>query len=641
MSTADSTDFEPEAVQRSRLAVVAGVVIRLLLVAAVTIAALLLGLGFTHHGEGGGAIAGTAKVTYYCSMHPQIQSDQPGLCPICNMALVIMPDASDIPATVPPRSELAAKLDGLETVRVQRRVLRHELDLVGKVEVDETRLSKVTAWTAGRLDTLYVNYTGIPVRKGEHMVSLYSPELLTAQTQLLQDKRALEALGEGASQRVRSSTERSLESSRENLRLLGLTEAQITRLEEGGRRLTNLEIVSPAQGIVFAMHRRAGDWVQRGTPIYDVADLSRVWIYLDVPEAELGWIHLGQSLEVVPEAYGGRSFSAVVTFIHPEVEPRTSSVRIRLEADNKSGLLKPGMFVRAHGPSLALTSGGDSLVLVVPRTAVLDTGIRHLAFVVREAHEGPGTEARGRVVQLGAASADEVQIVAGLEEGEMLVRHANFRIDSAVALEARSQLSSRDLRSKLEEVYSAYFALVRALAGDDVEGGRAALAEVSAALEALGDAPVPEAGRELWQELGTPLTAFVPETGDDASVKQSLFRLTALMAPVLEQFGREDAPVWLMECPMAGRFRAGDLPALQRLPMPSPEGAHWFQDHPHLKNPYFGSMMLECGTTLGRLPAYILSEPEEKPGMDTMNMPMQPSMPGHEGHGSHQHGEER
>ncbi len=611
-----------------------GFVLQGLLIVGLAVVCLLLGLNFSQQDADTGTIQGAAQVTYYCSMHPQIQSGQPGLCPICGMTLVIMPDVADIPATVPVKTSLAAKLDELQTVRVARGALSNDLELVGKVEVAETRLSTVTAWTAGRLDTLFVNYTGIPVKTGEHMVSLYSPELLTAQTQLSEGIRALAALGDAASERVRQSTRKSLASSRENLRLLGLTEQQIAHIEAGGPRMTNLEIVSPAQGIVSAMHRRAGDWVQLGTVIYEIADLSRVWIHLDVHESQLSWVRVGQTLEIVTEAYDDGAFSGVVTFIYPEVEPKTSSVRIRVEVENKSGRLKPGMFVRARGQSTARAASGDSLVVIVPGTAVLYTGTRHVAFVVRDARQGPGTEFFGRTVRLGRRAGDAVEVVSGLEEGELVVRYANFRIDSAVAVEAHAQLSGRALRAQLEPVYGAYFELVRALAADDPEAAREAFGNVSAALIHFPHAEVPEAGRRLWQDLSEPLREFVAETEDVAALRNSLFRLSALLGPVLDTFGRETGGVWLMECPMARRFRSGEVPELVGLPAPTVEGAHWFQDHAELKNPYFGAMMLDCGTILGRFPSYIpTAEHTEEPDPG-------PASPQQTDHSPHDHGEE-
>jgi Cu(I)/Ag(I) efflux system membrane fusion protein len=428
-----------------------------------------------------------ASGKWYCSMHPQIVRDGAGLCPICEMDLIPMPES--MVANAAPRelavSEAAAKLIDIQTAPVERRFVEAEVRLVGKVDYDETRVKHITSWVPGRLDRLYVDFTGTSVSEGDHLVYLYSPELISAQAELLQARRAADKAGDDASEYLARSTTNTLEAAREKLRLLGLKAEQITEIEDSGRPLTHLTIYAPIGGVVIEKMASEGMYVSTGTHIYTVADLSQVWVKLDAYEADLPWLRYGQEVEFTAEAHPGEVFKGRVSFISPTLDPQTRTVKVRVNVSNPEGRLKPQMFVRGKvrsrvagagkimapdmvgkwicpmHPSVVKAEKGacdicemdlvtteslgytaaeapESAPLVIPRSAPLITGERAVVYVRKPDADVPTFE--GRQVVLGPRAGDYYLVKSGLEEGQEVVTHGNFKIDSALQIQARPSM---------------------------------------------------------------------------------------------------------------------------------------------------------------------------------------------------------
>jgi len=423
-----------------------------------------------------------------CAMHPQIRRPRQGKCPICFMDLIpVAMTEGQVGARQIVFSEDALKLMEVETTPVERKFVENEIRMAGKVEYDESRVKQIAAWVPGRIDRLYVDFTGTLVRRGDHMVYLYSPQLLSAQGELLQAAKSVQETGSGTSELMRRSSVATLEAAREKLRLLGLQKEQIEEIEKAGQPTDHLTIYAPIGGIVIEKHANAGDYVETGTKIYTIADLSEVWVKLDAYESDLAWLRYGQAVEFTTEAYPGDVFKGTISFIDPVLNPQTRTVKLRVNVANPDGRLKPEMFVRAvvrsrvagagmvmdenmagkwicpMHPSVVKTELGQcdicgmdlvtteslgyvtvkqagELPLVIPATAALITGKRAVVYVRLENKEKPTFE--GREIVLGPRAGDYYLVKEGLSEGEMVVTNGNFKIDSALQIQAKPSMMS-------------------------------------------------------------------------------------------------------------------------------------------------------------------------------------------------------
>lgn len=417
-----------------------------------------------------------------CSMHPQIRRDGPGSCPICGMDLVPVKKSAGGIRTV-SISSAVKKLMNVQTVPVAHRYVTADVRLVGKIEYDETRLAHVTAWVSGRLDRLFVDFAGLKVNKGDHMVSIYSEELYSAQEELIQ---TLKYRSDRQSTTRFSAPIDLAESAREKLRLLGITERQIQEIEQRGEPTDHITIYSPVSGIVIDKLKEEGDRVRTGDRIYTVADLSHLWVQMDAYESDLAWLRYGQEVQFSTEAYPGEVFKGRVAFIDPVLNKMTRTVKVRVNVANEAGRLKPEMFVRAIVQSKIAAKGrvldaslagkwispmhpeivkdepgncdvcGMPLVraealgyvtaepsdiakpLVIPVSAALLTGTRAIVYVQVPNAEEPTYE--GREVVLGSRAGDYYLVKAGLKEGELVVTNGNFKLDSALQISAKPSM---------------------------------------------------------------------------------------------------------------------------------------------------------------------------------------------------------
>ncbi|MFC1693092.1 efflux RND transporter periplasmic adaptor subunit [Candidatus Latescibacterota bacterium] len=429
----------------------------------------------------------TAEV-WTCSMHPQIRQPGPGQCPICGMDLIPVTSEFDDGELSPRELKLsptAAKLAEIQVAPVKRQYVKKEIRMVGKVDYDETRVGYITTWLPGRIDRLFVDYTGIPVKKGDHLAEIYSPDLYTAQEELIQALKAVEELQDSKLSTARETALRTVESSREKLRLLGLTIEQIQAFEKQGKPTEHVTIYSPMGGIVIHKNAAEGIYVNTGSRIYTIADLSKVWILLDVYESDLEWIRYGQEIEFNTEAYPGETFKGKIAFIDPILNDKTRTVKVRVNVPNTNEKLKPNMFVKAvvyssvalggkvmdpslvgkyigpmhpeivkDGPGTCDICGmplvkaeslgyanptTDKPPLVIPASAPLITGKRAVVYVSVPEKEGAF---EGKEIVLGPRTGDYYLVEEGLREGEMVVVNGNFKIDSAVQILAKPSMMS-------------------------------------------------------------------------------------------------------------------------------------------------------------------------------------------------------
>ncbi|MCA9751145.1 MAG: efflux RND transporter periplasmic adaptor subunit [Gemmatimonadetes bacterium] len=589
-----------------------------------------------------------------CSMHPQIRLSHPGKCPICFMDLIPVKagDAGDT-SPVLTISPAARALAGIRTVEVVRDRPSVEVRLFGRVAVDETRTASETARVAGRLDRLYVDFTGIRVRSGDHLAEIYSPELLAAQQEYLQALRSRDT-GSGGDF-LREATRQTVKAARDKLSLFGLTDRQIESLEQRGQPSDHVTLYSHQGGIVVEKLATEGDYVKTGAVIYRISDLSRVWVLLDAYESDLSWLRWGQEIEFGTDAHPGRTFRGTISFVSPTLDPATRTAKVRVNVANERDALKPGMFVRAtvyaevddhgdvisgvapgqwmcpmhpevvaQGPGtcevcgmalvpaeklgLVANPGDGKAPLVVPVPAVMFTGKRALVYVERDVDGAPGFEARE--VTLGPRAGDSYVVLAGVEEGERVVAEGAFKIDSELQIRGRESLMSAPtagiqaepaaatsttppgdaaFAARLAPLYDAYFALWRALAADDEKAARAAAGKVAEAAAAVDVDDRAMSERRLWKEQSTRIA--------EALASADRADLAALRAA----FQTVSAAVDEIEA----RFgHVGAAWVRTHCPMAFDfAGADWLQTQKEILNPYFGSEMLRCGSVTQERPA--------------------------------------
>lgn len=311
----------------------------------------------------------------------------------------------------------AARRIGVTFTTVERRQLSIVVSTVGAVTYDETRLATVSPKIGGWVERLHVDFTGAPVRKGQPLLDLYSPALVSAQEELILAARLVREGGEG---RIAENAMQLLESARRRLSYWDIPDDQIRRIEESGEPTKTLTLNAPATGVVVEKGVVEGDRIMPGMAVYRIADLSRVWIEADVFEKDLGVVKEGQEALVSFEAYPGRTFEARVTYVYPTVSIQDRTAHVRLELPNGEAALRPGMYagVEFQVPPTDTT-------LVVPRSAVLSTGERALVFI-----EGMNGALMPRVVTVGRTAGRFVQILAGVAAGDRVVSSAAFLVDA-------------------------------------------------------------------------------------------------------------------------------------------------------------------------------------------------------------------
>lgn len=403
----------------------------------------LLGwLLFSHNDSSGG---GEAKDTAHnhaseqkeaevwtCSMHPQIRQDKPGKCPICAMDLIPLKkggggatdDAAVDPAAI-QLSDEAVALANVQTTRVSRENAVKKIRLYGKIAPDERSLQSQTSYVGGRIEKLNVEFTGESVYAGQTLATLYSPELFTAQQELLEAARMQQP--------------QLVQAAREKLRLWNLTDAQINFIQESGKASPMVDIKANTSGIVIAKRVNRGDYVQQGAVLFDIANLSRVWALFDAFEVDLPFLSKGDRVEFTLPSFPGKKFSGNISFIDPIVNPTTRTARVRVDVANSRQELKPEMYALAE---VDAPLKGIKNQIVIPQTAILWTGKRAITYVRQTENSIPTFLLRE--IELGPSLGGAYVVMDGLEEGEEIVTNGVFAIDASAQLEGKRSMMNRE-----------------------------------------------------------------------------------------------------------------------------------------------------------------------------------------------------
>lgn len=377
--------------------------------------------------------AAHAEEYYTCPMHPSVRSDKPGACPVCGMALVKKSKAIDDSSNGDMAALEAVRLSSTQrvmanvaTTTITRRALQQEINAVGVVEVAEPNFKHLSSRFPGRLEKLYLSYTGQPVQVGDPVAEVYSPEAISAQQEFLLALQAYET-SRNAQATIANSAASLLDQAKQKLVLLGL-ERLIHELEQTRKAREVVTTYSPIRGTVLKKSVDPQHYTWTGEDMYDVADLSTVWMYLEVYEKDIRFVNVGLPVRITSEAYPNEAFIGTVTFINPIIDSATRTVRVRAEFANREGKLKLGLYVKAR----ILIPRNEALV--VPASAVLNTGKRRVVWI-----EVSANAFEPREVTLGAQTGEFYEVLNGLQDGEKIVVTGGFLLDSESQLQQASK----------------------------------------------------------------------------------------------------------------------------------------------------------------------------------------------------------
>jgi len=379
------------------------------------------------------------EMTYTCPMHPQIRQPRPGNCPICGMKLVPAEPGTTTTVGEKPTSEIPGQgvievdprrqqLIGVVTVPVTKRRLDRAVRTVGDVTIDESRTYDVHTKVDGWVERLYTNQTGKMVRKGQPMLTIYSPDLVSTQQEYLVALRSQQRLANSPFPEVKKSGDSLLAATRERLRLWDIPDSEIRRLETTGEAKKTLTIYAPASGYIMEKMVTEGRMVAPAMTLLRLADLSRIWVEASVYEYEMPTVQVGQRAKLTLQAHPGTAFWGRVNYVYPTVESMTRAVKARIEFANPGLQLKPGMY----GDVEIMVPTADQLS--VPAQAVMDTGTRTVVFV----KQGEGVFVP-REVTVGPRAGGYYPVLRGLQEGELVVSSPSFLLDSESKLRAAAE----------------------------------------------------------------------------------------------------------------------------------------------------------------------------------------------------------
>ena len=530
-----------------------------------------------------------------CSMHPQIRQSEPGKCPICAMDLIPLTTMQTTGENIDPNeimmSESAAKLASIQTQVVSTGVPEKNLHLQGKVQPDERKLTELTARFGGRIEQLFINFTGQDVRKGQKLATIYSPELVAAQKELI------EAIS------LKESRPSLYNAARAKLRLWDLTEEQIADIEEKGEPQLYFDVLSPISGTVTMRHVAPGDYVKEGTQLFKVVDLTSLWVLMDAYESDLPWIKLGDRVDFTVAAVPGKEYSSKVSFIDPVIDGKTRVAGVRIEIPNHDRNLKPGMFINA---TLKSKFGEAKEMILIPKSAVLWTGKRSIVYIKVPGREDPSF--LYREIELGPDAGDSYVVTGGLAEGEEIVTNGVFKVDASAQLIGlvsmmnpeggvpvsghnhgelqRGDIGASDVpvkfRSQFTSFYRNYLRLKDAFVGSDISAVKLETKRVLESLTNVDMKLVDAAPHMEWMDqsgqMGRYLAGMTAAT--DIARQRLLFSdLNKVLYRSVKTFGLTGVTTYYQYCPMAN----GGV------------GAYWFSDSEEIRNPYFGDEMLTCG----------------------------------------------
>ena len=540
-----------------------------------------------------------SETIWTCSMHPQIRQNEPGDCPLCGMDLIPLESTDgELDPMAVSMSPTAMQLAQVQTLVVDKGKTNKSIRLNGKVQADERLLSTQSSHIPGRIEKLSVNFTGEFVSAGQVLANVYSPELVTAQEELFEAKK------------IKESQPALFNAAKEKLKNWKLSDKQIDQIVKSNKTIEQFPILANVSGYVTKKMVNLGDYIKQGEALYEIADLSKVWVLFDVYETDMTWINKGDAVIYTVQSIPGKTFKGKISYIDPVIDPKTRVAKARLEATNKGLMLKPEMFTTG---TIEAKTNTNYTSLTVPKTAVMWTGKRSVVYVMQMSAQGVSFIMRE--VTLGPELGESYVIEDGLQPGEEIAINGTFSIDAAAQLAGKPSMMnpeggvamtghnhggntnsnmekmpvsskkttiSEDAKKSLQPLFDNYFKLKIALASDDFEKAKASGVAMNNSLGKIDMNLFKGDAHSLWMQQSTalkPSLQHIEHLGDIKAIRGKFISISNLMIAIAESFAPLSTAIYIQNCPMAD----------------SNKGADWLSLDKEIQNPYFGESMLSCG----------------------------------------------
>ncbi len=546
----------------------------------------------------------TAETIWTCSMHPQIRQSEPGDCPICGMDLIPLEGESNasVDASAISMSPTAMQLANIQTAVVGNMAPVKVVRLNGKIQEDERLVFSQSSHIPGRIEDLMVNFTGDYVQKGQVIASVYSPEMVTAQEELFE------------AQKIRETQPQLFAAVKEKLKNWKLSDDQINRILSSGTTKETFDVQADVSGYVTEKKVNTGDYIKRGEAIYQIADLSRVWVLFDVYESDMAWLKKGDKVSFTVESLPGETFQGTVDYLDPVIDPKTRVAKARVVKSNPGLKLKPEMFVSGK---VEAKLPQQTNAVVVPKTAVMWTGKRSVVYVKSKTEQG--VNFMMRKVTLGPALGESYIIEDGLREGEEIAVHGTFSIDAAAQLAGKPSMMSPEggpvstghnhagmnmgsetmtenpvavesvetdpeFTAQLTSVFDNYIKMKNAFVASEPQKVSQEAKKVENAIQSVDMELLKGDAHMAWMDQLKTLNSEIKTiaTSSDIEKQRAAFsKFNEAFYKSLKRFGLKSDTAYYQFCPMANNEK----------------GAYWLSETKEIRNPYFGEDMLGCGET--------------------------------------------
>ena len=531
---------------------------------------------------------GVATV-WTCSMHPQIRQNEPGQCPICGMDLIPASQEESEDAALKDAikmSPTAMQIAQVVTTKVGTASANVTLSLNGNIQENEKKVYQQTAHFPGRIESLQIDFEGALVKKGQQIARIYAPSLQTAQRELLE------------AYQMREEQPALLAAAKQKLANWKISNAQIQAIIDVKEIKEYFPLLADFSGYVSSKKVSEGDYVKEGAILYEVADLSSVWAMLDVYEADLAKVNVGDEVSISAQAYPSKSWSGKISYIDPQIDPKTRVAQARVELLNEQGLLKPALLIQAK---LTNQKPGSSEALVIPASAILWTGKRSIVYVQNKSESGIYFSMRE--IGLGNKIGEQYQVIEGLEPGEEIAVNGVFSIDAAAQLADKPSMMNTEFSEKwalgeqdskkLSQLVHDYLDLKDALVNDDLGNAKKYATKVHGYLSKLS---LEIEQDEVWKNLQKSMQSAIVKISNASKLELARDHFKSVsddIIALIQNTGPIDHNLYIQHCPMAD----------------SNKGADWLSIEEEILNPYFGASMLSCGEVSKQL---LIKKGEEK-----------------------------